>query len=102
MAGSDHPESASHTSIRSLEEGFRRFKDVSPMVSLRAVRLEKARAELRRLGSQANIGEVARSCGFPHVGRFATDYRRAFGELPSATKASGAAPSGVAPSARGP
>jgi len=31
------------------------------------------------------IGTIANRCGFWHMGRFAADYRRLFGELPSET-----------------
>jgi hypothetical protein len=46
--------------------------------------------EALHLGTQQSDGSVAISdvalcCGFSHLGRFATDYRKAFGELPSDT-----------------
>jgi AraC-like DNA-binding protein len=31
------------------------------------------------------VGEVAFSCGFEHLGRFSTGYRKRFGETPTQT-----------------
>ena len=75
-----------HVSIRSLQAGFSRFKGMAPMAYLKHVRLEGARAELSLAGEDGSIAEIAKRWRFGHLGVFARDYRRAFGELPSETR----------------
>lgn len=76
---------ASGVSVRTLFEGFRRFRCTTPMALLRAVRLEQAHADIEAAPPTENIANIAFKWGFVHLGRFAHDYRRCFGELPSAT-----------------
>jgi AraC family ethanolamine operon transcriptional activator len=73
-------------SERTLEYAFRERFSLSPAALLKARRLAEAR---RRLSAPANsaVGDIAAGLGFWHAGQFATDYRRAFGENPSATLA---------------
>lgn len=78
---------ASQTSIRSLQMGFQRFRGMSPLVYLRRIRLEAARADLSKPDNSLSVSETARKWGFAHLGRFASEYRNAFGELPSETTA---------------
>ena len=74
------------TSARSLQEGFRRSLDTTPMAYLRGIRLEKARQELSAADPTiATVTEVATRWGFLHLGRFAAAYSRAYGESPSRT-----------------
>jgi AraC-like DNA-binding protein/tetratricopeptide (TPR) repeat protein len=73
-------------SERTLLKQFRRFVGVSPLAYLRRLRLNLARDELLREDCVTAISEIATGCGFTHLGRFATEYRRAFGEPPSATR----------------
>jgi AraC-like DNA-binding protein len=80
-----HLTDVSGVSARTLFEGFRRFRDTTPMALLRAVRLERTRAELGAPHSTENVAAVAFKWGFVHLGRFAKDYRKRFGELPSDT-----------------
>ena len=75
----------SGVSARTLFEGFRRFRGTTPMALLRAVRLEQAHAELNAAPPTENIAAIAFKWGIVHLGRFAHDYRRRFGELPSDT-----------------
>ncbi|HEY6432943.1 MAG TPA: helix-turn-helix domain-containing protein [Acetobacteraceae bacterium] len=72
-------------SQRALLNQFGRFLGVSPIAHLRHMRLAAARAELQRSDGIVSISEVASGCGFTHLARFAAEYRKAFGELPSAT-----------------
>jgi AraC-like DNA-binding protein len=76
---------AAGVSARTLHEGFRRFRGISPMAFLKATRLERARAELKAAPPTASVTAIAVKWGFVHLGRFAEDYRRRYGELPSAT-----------------
>lgn len=73
-------------SIRSLYAGFQRYRGQSPMEHLRGLRLEKAHADLSRPATEStSVTEVALRWGFGHLGQFAADYRKRFGELPSHT-----------------
>lgn len=73
-------------SASTLFAGFREFRSNSPMAYLRQVRLQRVRVELEAAASSSTtITEVALRWGFTHLGRFASDYKRWFGESPSAT-----------------
>jgi AraC-like DNA-binding protein len=71
-------------STRSLNDGFKQFLETSPMQYLREVRLAKVRAELL-LGIGDTVASVALRWGFEHMGRFASEYRKKYGESPSKT-----------------
>ena len=75
----------SGVSARTLFEGFQRFRGTTPMALLRTVRLERVRADLETAPPSENIAGIAFKWGIVHLGRFARDYRRRFGELPSHT-----------------
>ena len=70
-------------SRRKLNYCFHDVLGMSPMRYLRVVRLDGARRELR--AACGPVQEVASRWGFAHMGQFAVDYRRHFGESPSAT-----------------
>lgn len=72
---------------RTLQAQFRRFQGCSPMAYLRAARFRRAREALSQPGETASVTELAMRCGFAHLGRFAVEYRRRFGESPSETAA---------------
>ena len=74
------------TPQRTLLKGFKTFVGLSPLAYLRRLRLNQARSALLQAGCEVIISEIATSCGFTHLGRFATEYRRAFGESPAATR----------------
>jgi AraC-like DNA-binding protein len=71
---------------RTLLKQFKRFVGLSPLAYLRRLRLNLARGELLQADRDTAISEIAINCGFTHLGRFATEYRRAFNESPSATR----------------
>ena len=71
---------------RTLLKHFREFHGVSPMRYVRNHRLQRAREDLLGAGALA-VSEVALHWGFTHLGRFAAEYRRRFGESPSSTRA---------------
>ena len=75
----------SGVSERALRNSFVRFVGDPPLAYLRKVRLAAVRQELLNSGGEASVTEVAGQHGFAHAGRFASDYRRCFQELPSAT-----------------
>lgn len=76
----------SGVSARSLHAGFRRFRDTTPMVYLKNHRLDLAHRQLKAAADDGlSVTEVALSCGFTHLSKFARDYLDRFGERPSAT-----------------
>ena len=70
---------------RTLFKHFRDARGVSPMKYLRSLRFEKARQELLNTETAASVTEIAIRWGFGHLGRFAVEYRKRFGESPSET-----------------
>jgi AraC-like DNA-binding protein len=75
---------AAGLSVRGLQEAFRRHHGITPTTYLRRIRLLLAREQLES-GDGRSIGEIARSAGFAHLGRFAGSYRDEFGVLPRET-----------------
>jgi AraC-like DNA-binding protein len=70
---------------RTLFRHFIDYRGVSPMRYLRMARLQKAREELLHAEPEQDISEIAMRWGFEHLGRFAAEYRKRFGERPSET-----------------
>lgn len=90
---------AAHVSQRTLQYHFEHCLGVSPQQYLKAMRLNAARRILRLISKQEtpaagprqpNIADIAAQCGYEHASRFAGDYRRQFGVLPSETLREGA------------
>lgn len=74
-------------SARTLSEGFRRFRGLTPRAFLAARRLEGLRAELETAPETVSVATIAADWGFGNFGALAGQYRRRFGELPSHTRA---------------
>jgi AraC-like DNA-binding protein len=74
-------------SERTLRYAFREQLGVSPKQYLQLVRLGGVRRDFQLAAPGAKIADVANRWGFWHLGQFAADYRRQFGELPSETLA---------------
>jgi len=73
-------------SDRTLRYGFLERYDITPKAFLQSFRLNGVRRELRRADpASTKISDIANYWGFWHMGKFAADYRRLFGELPSET-----------------
>lgn len=72
-------------SLRSLQAGFRQWRNTTPNAYLRRVRLQSVRDELLRPDSDASVTASAMRHGFAHLGRFSAQYRSAFGKSPSET-----------------
>lgn len=71
---------------RTLESHFRQFLGTTPTAWLRDARLTRAHAALLAAAGEATtISRVATDSGFTQLGRFAAQYCRRFGELPSET-----------------
>jgi AraC-like DNA-binding protein len=74
-------------SVRALQAGFRKWRQVTPTEYLRTVRLQRVRDALLQASPSTTVTEVALDHGFFHLGRFSQHYKRAFGENPAATLA---------------
>jgi len=75
-----------NVSVRTLYERFKRADRVSPHAYIKARRLHKVRERIRAApGKVRNVTEVALEFGFNHLGRFSSEYKLLFGELPSET-----------------
>ncbi len=77
---------AAGVSVRTLFDGFQRFRGTTPLARLKAVRLERAHADLKSVDQTESITEIALKWGFGNIGRFAHSYKARYGELPSQTK----------------
>jgi AraC-like DNA-binding protein len=81
---------AGGVSARSLYYGFERYLGTSPMKYLKRVRLDGARAALRRARSaRETVTGIALGAGYSNLNRFCRDYRARFGETPSTTMRNG-------------
>ena len=78
---------AGGTGVRSLEQGFHDQLSCTPSIYLRDRRLDRARLDLVDAAplDHVTVTDVAVRWGFTHLGRFASSYRRRFGESPSRT-----------------
>lgn len=74
----------SNMSIRSIYNAFSRVFSTTPKSYVKLVKLKRLRNDLLH-GHCRNVTEVALDYGFSHLGRFSSDYRKRFGELPSET-----------------
>ena len=71
-------------SQRTLEYAFRDTFDLTPLAFLRLRRLHEVRRRLfTSCHKGASVADIAHEQGFYELGRFASDYRQLFGELPS-------------------
>jgi AraC-like DNA-binding protein len=74
-------------SRRCLEATFLSLLGMSPYQYVRRRRLEKIRRDLlARENLGVSIGDIAARYGIWHLSRFAKDYKRAFGQLPSESR----------------
>ncbi|HEX5212908.1 MAG TPA: helix-turn-helix domain-containing protein [Pseudolabrys sp.] len=70
---------------RTLETHFKMFLQTTPLGWVRRMRLSRARQDLQHSAPSATVTNIALANGFSQLGRFADQYRKVFGELPSAT-----------------
>ena len=79
---------AAHAAVsaRSLQNGFRNFRNMTPMEFLRRIRLKNAHAYLMVAEPGiATTTDIAMRSGFTHMGEFAALYKRTYGVAPSQT-----------------
>ena len=74
----------SGASWRTLNRAFLERFDQSPKTYYIHLRLNGVRKTLLK-GDAETVSEAANRYGFWHLGQFARDYRRFYGELPSQT-----------------
>jgi AraC family ethanolamine operon transcriptional activator len=73
-------------SQRNLQYSFKKILGITPNIYLYQLRLNRARVQLSNPSSAyLTVTQVATYWQFWHLGRFANDYKRLFGELPSST-----------------
>lgn len=85
----EHIAEASGLCVRSLQAAFRQHAGQTPMAYLRERRLQAVHAQLAQAAPGTTVTAVALRYGFAHLGRFAQDYARRFGEAPHATLSRG-------------
>lgn len=77
-----------HVSRRTLQYCFEDVLGMSPTLYLRRLRLNGVRRQLLAPAARAQpIGAVAADWGFGSFSQFSSDYRKLFGECPSASRA---------------
>lgn len=74
-------------SARTLLEGFRRVRGLTPSEFLASKRLDGLRTDLLTRPSHLSIAYIASEWGFVNFGNLAKRYKQRFGELPSRTRA---------------
>jgi AraC-like DNA-binding protein len=75
----------SGASWRTLTRGFRERFGIGPKAYFNRLRLCRVRSALLQGWADTSVADAANAWGFWHMGQFARDYRRMFGELPSDT-----------------
>lgn len=79
---------ATGMSVRSLARAFQKHRGKGPIAFLRERRFEAAQRALAAASPDGgSVTQIAMHYGFAHLGRFAQQYHRRFGELPSQTLA---------------
>jgi AraC-like DNA-binding protein len=72
-------------SARTLQFGFHRSMGCGPIQFLRTTRMERARNDFLARHETTTVSEIAARWGFLHFGRFASEYAKRYGEMPSET-----------------
>jgi len=72
-------------SLRTLQEGFRSRFGTTLTGYQRELRLERAHRMLSAADATQSVTDIALTCGFLHLGRFAREYRLRYGITPSTT-----------------
>lgn len=80
-----------NVSVRTLYDRFKRAKGVAPLAYIKMRRLRRIYHRMHAtVASRRSVTELALEHGFYHLGRFSSEYRALFGELPSETLRRGA------------
>jgi len=76
--------SVSNMSARSIYNAFFMALATTPKCYIKQFKLQKFQEYLLQRKCR-NVTEIALDYGFSHLGRFSSDHRKSFGELPSET-----------------
>ena len=76
---------AAGVNARTLQSSFRKQQGCTPMQFLRKIRMQEVRAALLNPAEDASVSREAARWGFLHFGRFSSEYRAQYGEVPSET-----------------
>ena len=76
---------AGNVSVRTVYNLFAKYFNLTPKLFIKQSKLKSLRDELKNNPAIRNVTEIALDYGFTHLGRFSSDYRKLFGELPSET-----------------
>lgn len=71
---------------RAIHNGFKKYRNTTPMKFLRELRLEGIKAELEQAPPHITVAQIAYGWGYGCLSRFANVYKQLFGELPSDTR----------------
>ncbi|MFC6668794.1 AraC family transcriptional regulator [Marinobacterium aestuariivivens] len=74
-----------NVSIRTLYNVFAKEVGTTPKLFIKQMKLQSLHNDLKQGVGARNVTEIALDYGFSHLGRFSSDYRKMFGELPSET-----------------
>lgn len=75
-----------NVSEKTLQNSFRSLFGISPKHFINLLKLNRAHEDLQLSNAQeTNVSDIATKWGFSHFGRFAKEYKRLFGVLPSET-----------------
>ncbi|WP_193142867.1 helix-turn-helix domain-containing protein [Meridianimarinicoccus sp. MJW13] len=70
-------------SWRTLDRGFKEIYGMGPKAYYQCLRLNRTKLDLLISDPNTKVSDAANRWGFWHMGKFADDYRRLFGTLPS-------------------
>lgn len=76
-----------NVSARTLSGAFARHLRCSPAKYLKQLRMERIRRDLETPGESLTVTEIAARWNVYQLGRFSCEYRKAYGENPSVTRA---------------
>ncbi|EXB22991.1 AraC family transcriptional regulator [Acinetobacter baumannii] len=68
-----------------LYRDFHLYFGQSPIAYFRNLRFEVVHKRLQEIRPWENVSSIALDCGFQQLGRFSSEYKKKFGELPSET-----------------
>ena len=88
-------------SLRALQKAFVRYRGSSPKDFLKERRLDLVRSRLLAAEPNTTVISASTGAGYSNCGRFASDYKRRFGEAPSETRSNLQPVSGLPPGKRG-
>lgn len=74
-----------NVSVRTLYNLFAKEVGTTPKLFIKQMKLQCLQSDLKQGIGARNVTEIALDYGFTHLGRFSSDYRKLFGELPSET-----------------